>query len=43
MTKFNQPAAELDLSEYNNIEELVALGGDRLKAALIAHGLKCGG
>ena len=43
LTKFTPSAADIDLSEYNSVEELVKLGADRLKAALMARGLKCGG
>ncbi|KAL3095388.1 hypothetical protein niasHS_007487 [Heterodera schachtii] len=43
MTKFAQPSAEIDLSNFNSLEELEELGADRLKAALIELGLKCGG
>ncbi len=35
--------AYLDLSPFNSAEELKALGLDRLKSALMALGLKCGG
>jgi len=38
-----QNGAHLDLSPYQNAEELASLGLDRLKSALIALGLKCGG
>ena len=31
------------ISPYQNAEELASLGLDRLKSALIALGLKCGG
>ena len=34
---------KLDLESYNSKEELVALGLDRLKAALLFLGMKCGG
>lgn len=37
------PAVALNLSQYNTIEELEALGMDRLKSALMALNLKCGG
>jgi len=33
----------LDLSGYTTAADLEALGLDRLKAALMAEGLKCGG
>ena len=33
----------LDLGPYNSAEELEAVGLDRLKSALMALGLKCGG
>lgn len=36
-------AASLDLSAYSTWEELVSLGLDRIKSALMALGLKCGG
>jgi len=35
--------AHLDLSAFSSWEELASLGLDRLKSALIAMGLKCGG
>lgn len=35
--------AYLDLSPFNSPEELMSLGLDRLKSALTALGLKCGG
>nr|CAG4647766.1 EOG090X03G1 [Moina brachiata] len=35
--------APLDLSAFNSWEELASLGLDRLKSALMALGLKCGG
>ena len=35
--------AHLDLSAFASPEELSTLGLDRLKSALIALGLKCGG
>lgn len=35
--------APLDLSGFSSVEELASLGLDRLKSALIALGLKCGG
>lgn len=35
--------APLDLSAFNSAEELASLGLDRLKSALVAQGLKCGG
>lgn len=35
--------AALDLSAFTNWEELASLGLDRLKSALLALGLKCGG
>ncbi|RNA20607.1 splicing factor 3A subunit 3 [Brachionus plicatilis] len=35
--------AYLDLSSYSSWEELASLGLDRLKSALMALGLKCGG
>jgi len=35
--------AHLDLSAFSSAEELATLGLDRLKSALIALGLKCGG
>ncbi|CAG7832209.1 unnamed protein product [Allacma fusca] len=35
--------AHLDLSAFNSWQELSSLGLDRLKSALIALGLKCGG
>ncbi len=35
--------AHLDLSAFSNWEELASLGLDRLKSALMALGLKCGG
>jgi splicing factor 3A subunit 3 len=35
--------AHLDLSAFTSVEELASLGLDRLKSALIALGLKCGG
>jgi len=33
----------LDLSGFSNADELASLGLDRLKSALMALGLKCGG
>ncbi|CAP25395.1 Protein CBG04748 [Caenorhabditis briggsae] len=36
-------AAAVDLSPYNSAEELEGLGLERLKGALMAIGLKCGG
>jgi splicing factor 3A subunit 3 len=45
--KEKKPVADssdaIDLSKYNTIEELEALGLDRLKHALLALNLKCGG
>lgn len=35
--------AHLDLSAFSSPEELASLGLDRLKSALMALGLKCGG
>lgn len=35
--------AALDISAFSTWEELASLGLDRLKSALIALGLKCGG
>jgi splicing factor 3A subunit 3 len=35
--------AALDISAFSSCEELASLGLDRLKSALIALGLKCGG
>ena len=35
--------AALDLSAFSSPEELMSLGLDRLKSALTALGLKCGG
>lgn len=35
--------AHLDLSAFSSTEELMSLGLDRLKSALMALGLKCGG
>lgn len=35
--------AALDLSAFSSHEELASLGLDRLKSALMALGLKCGG
>ncbi|XP_003383664.1 PREDICTED: splicing factor 3A subunit 3-like [Amphimedon queenslandica] len=35
--------ASLDLTAFNSHEELMSLGLDRLKSALMAQGLKCGG
>lgn len=35
--------APLDLSGFSSVEELASLGLDRLKSALVALGLKCGG
>ncbi|XP_003742884.1 splicing factor 3A subunit 3 [Galendromus occidentalis] len=35
--------AHLDLSAFSSAEELASLGLDRLKSALVALGLKCGG
>uniref|UniRef100_A0A914H1A5 Matrin-type domain-containing protein n=1 Tax=Globodera rostochiensis TaxID=31243 RepID=A0A914H1A5_GLORO len=43
LTKFAPSSAEVDLSNFNSSEELEELGADRLKAALLALGLKCGG
>ena len=39
----NTAGAHLDLSAFTNWEELASLGLDRLKSALMALGLKCGG
>lgn len=36
-------AEKLDLAPYDTADDLEALGLDRLKAALLAEGLKCGG
>ncbi len=36
-------AVSLDLSNYNSVEELEALGLERLKSALMALSMKCGG
>jgi len=38
-----QTGAHLDLSPYQSADELAKLGLDRLKSALMALGLKCGG
>jgi len=38
-----QEDSPIDLSEFNNVSDLEALGLDRLKSALMARGLKCGG
>ena len=35
--------AHLDLAAFSSAEELMSLGLDRLKSALMALGLKCGG
>ena len=35
--------AHLDLSAFSSWQELASLGLDRLKSALLALGLKCGG
>ena len=35
--------AHLDLTAFSSPEELMSLGLDRLKSALMALGLKCGG
>lgn len=35
--------AHLELSAFSSWEELASLGLDRLKSALMALGLKCGG
>ena len=35
--------AQLDLTAFSSPEELMSLGLDRLKSALMALGLKCGG
>jgi splicing factor 3A subunit 3 len=37
------PGVPLDLSEIETVEQLEAIGADRLKSALVAAGLKCGG
>ncbi|KAF1585573.1 UNVERIFIED_CONTAM: Splicing factor 3A subunit 3, partial [Eudyptes robustus] len=37
------PGVPLDLDGFESAEQLEALGGDRIKSALIALGLKCGG
>ena len=34
---------DIDLSQYSTASDLSNLGGDRLKFALKARGLKCGG
>lgn len=39
----SNPAVPLNLSQYNSIEDIEALGMDRLKSALMALNLKCGG
>jgi len=39
----NSNGASLDLSAFSSWEELASLGLDRLKLALLALGLKCGG
>lgn len=41
--KSGPQAAAVDLSPYNSAEELEGLGLERLKGALMALGLKCGG
>ncbi|CAD5229007.1 unnamed protein product [Bursaphelenchus okinawaensis] len=33
----------LDLADFESVEQIEALGGDRIKSALVAVGLKCGG
>ena len=35
--------APLDLTAFSTVEELASLGLNRLKSALMALGLKCGG
>ncbi|KAI6205897.1 hypothetical protein M3Y94_00844400 [Aphelenchoides besseyi] len=37
------PIAPLDVNEFESVEQLEAVGADRLKSTLIAAGLKCGG
>ncbi|XP_062411257.1 splicing regulator SDE2 [Sardina pilchardus] len=37
------PAGPLDLSAVDSVEQLEAVGLDRLKGALMARGMKCGG
>ncbi|KAI6191199.1 Matrin-type domain-containing protein [Aphelenchoides bicaudatus] len=39
----SNPGVPLNLSEFNSVEQLEAVGADRLKSALLAAGLKCGG
>jgi len=36
-------AADLDLTKYETVDELMELGSDRLKLALLERNLKCGG
>nr|CAD2197678.1 unnamed protein product [Meloidogyne enterolobii] len=36
-------AADLDLTKYETVDELMELGSDRLKMALLERNLKCGG
>ncbi|KAL7075341.1 hypothetical protein ACQ4LE_005357, partial [Meloidogyne hapla] len=43
LAKQPMAAADLDLSKYENVDELMALGSDHLKLALIERNLKCGG
>lgn len=38
-----QTGVPLDLNDFDSVEQLEALGGDRLKSALLGIGLKCGG
>ncbi|XP_076821364.1 splicing regulator SDE2-like [Clavelina lepadiformis] len=38
-----QDISDIDLSSFNNVEELKSLGPEALKSALIARGMKCGG
>jgi splicing factor 3A subunit 3 len=42
-TEDGAEAGALDLNAFDSVEELELLGADRLKAALLALGLKCGG
>lgn len=37
------PSAQLDLTKYGSMEALEAVGGEGLKGALMARGMKCGG
>jgi len=43
LAKQPMAAADLDLTKYETVDELMELGSDRLKMALLERNLKCGG